>query len=235
MADNVHKGHRERLRKKFIDEGLDAFNDHQVLEYILFYAIPYRDTNPLAHKLLEEYGSLSAVFDAKPQILKAAGYSDNVIGLIKLIPEISRRYHMDKTQNRSKIVEQNQLCEYFEPRFIGKTNEILYLLLLDSKSKEVFSGIISQGTVNESSVPVRKIIQLAMTYDATSAVIAHNHPGGMALPSLDDIRTTKIVTNALGVVGIDLIDHVIVSDDDSISLRDSLWEKQGIFIADSEV
>ena len=235
MADNVHKGHRERLRKKFIEEGIDALNDHQVLEYILFYAIPYRDTNPLAHKLINEYGSLSAVFDAKPQILKAAGYSDNVIGLIKLIPEISRRYHIDKTQNRSKIVETNRLCEYFEPRFIGRTNEVLYLLLLDSKSKEVFSGIISQGTVKESDVPIRKIIQLAMTYDATAAVIAHNHPGGMALPSLDDIRTTKSVTKALDVVGIELIDHIIVSDDDSISLAQSRWAENGIFIADSEV
>ncbi len=235
MSDNVHKGHRERLRKKFIDEGLDALNDHQALEYILFYAIPYKDTNPLAHKLLEEYGSLSAVFDAKPQILRASGYSDNVIGLIKLIPEFSRRYHIDKTENKSKVIDINKLCEYFEPRFIGKTNEVLYLLLLDSKSKEVFSGIISQGTVKESNVPVRKIIQLAMTYDATFAVIAHNHPGGLSLPSLDDVRATKIVTNALSVVGVELIDHIIVSDDDSVSLRQSRWAKQGIFIADSEL
>lgn len=233
MTDNVHKGHRERLRKKFIEEGFDGLNDHQALEYILFYAIPYRDTNPLAHKLLSEYGSLSAVFDAKPQILRAAGYSDNVIGLLKLIPEVSRLYHMDKTQNRSKIIETNKLCEYFEPRFIGKTDEVLYLLLLDSKNKEVFSGIISQGTVKESSFSVRKIIQLAMTYDATSAVIAHNHPGGMALPSLDDIRTTKVVTNALHVVGVELLDHIIVSDDDSVSLMQSKWAQHGIFIADS--
>lgn len=233
MADkNLHKGHRQRLRELYLNDGIDNFNDHQALELLLFYAIPQRDTNPLAHKLLEEFGSLSAVFDAPVPRLKSLGLTDNTIALLKLIPDFSRLYNLDKTDYKSKRVDISMLCEYFRPKFIGRTTEVMYLLLLDRKYKEVYCGIISKGSSNTTDVPITKILENAVMYNADYVVIAHNHPDGIALPSKADLRTTKMIFDALRLMNKHLIDHIIVSEDDEVSLAQSTIYGRGIFFDD---
>lgn len=235
MADkNLHKGHRQRLRELYLKEGIDNFEHHQALELLLFYAIPQRDTNPLAHKLLDEFGSLSAVFDAPVSQLRRVGLTENTIALLKLIPDFSRLYNMDRTDYDKKRIETSQLCEYFRPKFIGRTSEVMYVLLMDKKYKELYCGMISKGSSNTTDVPISRILELAVMYDAEYVAMAHNHPSGMALPSKPDLKTTKMVFDALRLINKHLVDHVIVCEDDEVSLAQSTVYGRGIFFGDTE-
>ncbi len=231
MAENVHKGHRKRMRDRYLLEGIDSFSEHEALEMLLYHAIPQKNTNPLAHELLNSFGSLSAVFDASPATLRDFGLSDNTIALLKLIPDFARLYLVDKSKSRP--VETKNLCEYFQDKFIGRKTEVLYLLLLDSKNKEIFSGVISKGSINTADVPIRKIVELSLNYNAKSVAIAHNHVSGLALPSKADLVTTEMLYKALALINVRLVDHVIVSEDDAVSLA---YTKYGyhIFTANSD-
>ncbi len=225
MAEkNPHIGHRQRLKNRYLKDGIDSFTPHQALELLLFYAVPYKDTNPLAHKLLDAFGSISGVFDATQEQLRDFGLTDNQIALMKMIPDFSRLYLTDRTSNSSKIVQMDKLCDYFISRFVGRNEEYLYLLLVDSKLKELYSGVVSRGSINTADVPIRKIVQLALEYNARYVVIAHNHPTGIALPSAHDIDTTNMLFHALHMVGIRLFDHIIVADNDAVSLANSHYK-----------
>ena len=216
-----HKGHRERLRKRFIENGLDGFEEHQALELFLFYAIPRKDTNPLAHRLLERYRSISGVCDAPiDELQRDFGISENAAALLKLLPELSRLYNESRLAKDS-VIDLNTLGEIVKMKFIGRTAEVVVLILGDAKGKMVYFDVVSQGSVNSSDFPVRRIVELAIRHNARIAVIAHNHPSGNALPSRTDLNTTKLIADTLRGVGVSLLDHYIVADNDYISLRES--------------
>ena len=216
--DNVHKGHRQRMKSKFLLNGLDAFEQHEALEMLLYYAVPRCDTNPLAHRLLERFGSISAVFDASVDMLRDAVVSESTAALLKMIPEFSRLYLDDKYNNKNKKIDFDNLTDYFVKKFIGRNEEAVILLLADAKGKEIFSGVIAKGSINSSDVPIRKIVDLSLRYNAKTACIAHNHPSGAAIPSLEDIETTRSVYQALMHINVILADHIIVADGDAVSL-----------------
>lgn len=216
-----HTGHRQRMKERFLHTHFDGFEDHQILEMILFYVYPRTDTNPLAHRLLNTFGSLSAVFEAPVDTLISAGLTPNAATFITMLPDISRVYLNDRNNNTSKIIDFERLGEFFIPKFIGRDEEAMILLLADAKGKEVYSGVVSKGSFHASEAPVRKIIDLAMRYNATTAAIAHNHPSGVALPSRADIKATATIFQVLNLIGVLLYDHIIVSDDDFVSLRES--------------
>lgn len=219
MAEkNGHEGHRRRMREKYLEHGIESFKEHEALELFLFYGVPYKNTNTLAHNLIDDFGSLSAVFDASPSILREYGLSDHLITHIKLMPDMARLYMIDKVDNPNKIVDMGNLCRYFQPLFFGKTEEVMRLLLLDKKGKQLYSGIISKGSVNSTDVSIRKICELALYYNAKYAAISHNHPSGLAKPSPDDIDCTNKVFVALQLISVKLLDHIIVADDDSVSM-----------------
>ncbi|GHU82207.1 UPF0758 protein [Clostridia bacterium] len=217
----AHSGHRDRLRKKFLTNGFDGFENHEVLELMLYNAIPRKDTNPIAHNLIDYFGSLSAVLDAPIDVLIDAGLSHNAALYIKMFPQVSRIYLDDKHNNTSKVVTEENIGSSLLTKFIGRDYEAVVLLLLDAKYKEVFCGVISKGSVNACEIYIRKIIELSILYSAKFAVLAHNHPSGIALPSTKDIQTTKQVSNALNLVEVTLIDHIIVADNDYVSLAQS--------------
>ncbi|MEE0930170.1 MAG: JAB domain-containing protein [Acutalibacteraceae bacterium] len=221
MADNPHSGHRDRLRKKFLSNGFDGLEKHEVLELVLYYGIPRKDTNPIAHKLLDCFGSISAVMDAPIDKLKEAGISENCAIYLKMIPQICRMYMEDKHNNKDKIIDSNNIGDKLKYKFVGRDYEAVVLMLMDSKYKEVFCGVVSKGSVSACEIYVRKIIELAVLYNAKFAVLSHNHPSGLALPSNDDIVTTKKIYNALRLIDVALIDHIIVADDDYVSLNES--------------
>lgn len=224
---NVHEHHRSRMKKRFLDNGtLDGFMPHEQLEMLLYYACPRKDTNALAHKLLDEYGSFSALCDASVSALKDSGISEHVAVLLKMMPEFSRIYINDKHNNTDKIIDLDRLGEYFVPKFIGKETEEVYLLLMDSKCKEIFFGCVSKGSFSASEVPIKKIVELTMRYNAYTAVIAHNHPSGSALPSRADIEITARLIDTISLVDSRLIDHIIVADNDYISLAESEFTKR---------
>lgn len=219
---NLHEGHRQRLKERFIKNGLDGFEDHNILELLLFYSIPRNDTNEIGHKLLKKFGSISNVFDAPiEELCKVEGIGVHSATLIKLIPEISNIYNVDKTEKVKIVSSTNSAGEYFVPRFIGKTNEEVQILLLDDKKKVIKSEVISKGTVNASAVSIRNIVSSVVNSNATGVILAHNHPGGIALPSSKDILTTKRIYNALKLMDIELCDHIVIADGDFVSMLDS--------------
>lgn len=216
-----HSGHRQRMKERFLNTHFDGFEEHQILEMILYYVYPRTDTNPLAHRLLNTFGSISAVFDAPVDRLVEAGLTNNAATFLVMLPDISRVYLNDRNNNKSKIIDFEKLGEYFVSKFIGRDEEVMILLLADAKGKEIFNGVVSKGSYHASEAPVRKIVDLALRYNASTAVIAHNHPSGVALPSKADINATTSISQALRLIGVYLVDHIIVSDDDFLSLRDT--------------
>jgi len=219
--DNVHSGHRSRVRKKFLDNGIDSFEPHEVLELLLFYAVPMKNTSILAHKLLDSFGSISAIFDAPYDALVEAGLTESQAVMLKLMPDITRLYIEDKHNNKSKVVDVDNLPDVIIRKFIGRENENVLALLIDAKGKEVFCGIVSKGSLNDTTLPIRKIVDFSLRYNAKSVIVAHNHPSGVALPSRDDIDATVNLKNALDLIGVRLLDHYIVADNDCVSLAQS--------------
>lgn len=216
---SIHKGHRDRLKKRFLEESLDGFTDIQVLELILFYVIPRRDTNPIAHALLERFGSLSQVLEASVEDLKKVeGIGHEAAVFLNLIPASGRYYMVDKAM-QSKVLNTLEQCgKYLLPYFFGRKVETVFLLCLDAKCKVLGCKEIGEGSVNSAGISVRKIVETALAANATAVVLAHNHPSGIAVPSPEDIQTTRRVAAALQAVDIQLADHIVVADDDYVSM-----------------
>ncbi|MEM1483971.1 DNA repair protein RadC [Oscillospiraceae bacterium PP1C4] len=219
---SIHEGHRQRLKDRFLKRGLDDFEPHNVLELLLFYAVPQRDTNDLAHRLLKHFGSLSAVFDANfDDLCKVDGVGKNTATLIKMIPDLFRRYQDDYNKEGVVLTDIAQMGEFLRPKFIGRTKEHIFLLCLDNKGSVVYADFIIEGTINSAPLYTRNILEIAMRCQATSAILAHNHPKGLAIPSNADLISTRSVYDALEVAKIKLIDHFIFAGSDYTSLRNS--------------
>jgi len=219
---SIHDGHRARLKERFRQEGLDNFSDIQVLELLLFYAIPRQDTNPIAHALLEHFGTLSQVLEAPAEELeKVSGIGSNAATLLNLTTAVGRYYLVNRsTQN--VILNTIEKCgEYLVPFFFGRRNETVFILCLDAKCKVLCCKEVGEGSVNSANVPIRRIVELALGANATTVVLAHNHPSGLALPSGDDIQATRRAASALSTVDIHLADHIVVADDDFVSMVQS--------------
>lgn len=231
MQKADHSGHRARMKKKLAEHGLDVFEPHEVLEILLYYAIPQRNTNDIAKNLIDHFGSISAVFDASLESLQSAGLTEHQAMLIKLIPGISRLYLSDKHLNSKKVININNIADYVIDKFIGyEETENVLLLLLDKKGKEVFCGMIAHGDFDSADISFRNIVSLALNYGATAAFLAHSHPSGWAMPSPNDIYATLALKDALGLVGVKLIDHFIVADHDCVSIAESgLMNKENVF------
>jgi len=219
---SVHAGHRQRLKERFLKDGLDNFEEHQVLELLLFYGIPQRDTNEIAHELIRKFGSLSRVLEATPEELAQVKYvGDNVTTLFQLITAVARYYQVSCAM-REEILTTIEACgKYLVPFFYQRPNETVYLLCLDAKCKVLCCEKVGEGGVNSAGVPIRKIVELALKANATSVILAHNHPSGLAIPSGEDVLTTRRVALALDAVEIGLVDHIIVADNDWTSLLQS--------------
>ena len=201
--------------------GMDSLSDVQVLEVALYYAIARRDTNEIAHALLRRFGSLSGVLEApRAELLKIDGVGESAADLLLLFIQMELRHLMDRA-GRQTILDTTYKCaQYLMPRFIGEQEEVVYLLCLDAKCKALDCSLIHRGAVNMTAISVRKIVKAALDHNATSVVVAHNHPSGLALPSREDRATTLALKAALDAVDVVLVDHVIVADEDFVSLAD---------------
>lgn len=217
----IHDGHRARLRARYIEEGLAHFNEIDTLELLLFYAIPRRDTNELAHLLLQQFGSLDGVLGATTGDLCAVpGISENTAVLLHLFNDVARKCEISRQSIR--IVNSSQDAGTFLlPYFYGLRDETVYLLCLDAKGKVLDCRALFKGSANGVAIAIRKIVEVALSVNATSVIMAHNHPGGLALPSAEDRASTLRIRAALQNLDIVLIDHIIVADQDFISMADS--------------
>lgn len=225
---SIHAGHRQRLKERFLKDGLDNFEEHQVLELLLFYGIPQRDTNEIAHELIRHFGSLSRVLEATPEELSKVKYvGDNVTTLFKLITAVARYYQVSCAM-REEILPTIDACgKYLVPFFYQRPNETVFLLCLDAKCKVLCCEKVGEGGINSAGVPVRKIVELALKNNASAAILAHNHPSGVAVPSGEDVQTTRRVAMALDAVEVVLVDHIVVADHDWVSMAQSGMYRAG--------
>ena len=222
----MHDGHRDRLRKKFITNGISALEDHEIVELFLYYSIPRKNTNEIAHTLMNYFGSISAIIDAPTDsLLKIKGVGINTAVMFKLIPHMFRIYMDDKHNNKNKIINIDNIGDIFQHKFIGVTNEQIMIMILDSKLHQLYCGVLCEGSVNEVNICIKKIIELSLFYNASIVALAHNHPSGIALPSREDLLSTKKIISALKTINVKFIDHIIVADNDYVSLAQSgIWK-----------
>lgn len=217
----IHDGHRKKLRARFLNAGLEAFADHEALELLLCYAIPRRDTNPIAHALMERYGSLSAVLEAPVEDLqKVEGVGESAAILLRLVPQLHRRARLANARD-TVLSSTERTGRYLLELFAGLNREVLYQLCLDQKGKLLACKRLSEGSASSTEVNIRLLAENAILTAASAVILAHNHPSGIALPSQDDFNTTEQARAALSTVGVALLDHIIVADGDFVSMADS--------------
>lgn len=218
----VHDGHREKMRQRFLAGGLEGFAPHEALELLLYYAIPRRDTNPIAHALMERYGSLSAVLNAPVEDLqKVEGIGESAAILIHMIAQIDRKAAIADAAQETILNSSHKAGKYLLNHFMGKKRELVYQLCLDQKGKLLACKLLGEGGVNAASVDIRQVVENAILTSASAVILAHNHPSGIALPSNEDYAVTDRVKAALATIGVTLADHIIVADGDYVSMADS--------------
>ena len=216
---NPHAGHREKLRRRFLSEGLQSFEPHNALELLLFYAIPQRDTNELAHTLIDTFGSLSDVFNAPyEELVKVKGISENSAALICLIPQLMRMYARDLA-SKKKLRGRSDINSYIYSQLASEMVEKVLFVCMDNNGCMLSCDCVSSGDIDFTAINTRGIISLCMRSSATTAILAHNHPRGSSAPSMADISATRQLRVALSGIGVTLLDHIIVSSDNAYSMR----------------
>lgn len=221
---SIHQGHRVRMKERFCREGLDNFNDINALELLLFYCVQRKDTNPLAHRLLEQFGSFSKVLDAsRDELMQVEGVTENIAVYLSLMRDMSRYYNKLKQNEQIKVVGSVTECaQLLRPNFIGRKDEVVFVLCLDAKCQVICCDMVSQGTANSAPFPFRKVVELMIKSKAASVIISHNHPGGIAVPSPEDIAVTKRLAGLLSDIEVVLVDHIVFADDgDYVSMVQS--------------
>lgn len=209
---DLHQGHRKRMKERFLATGLDSFSAHEVVELMLYYAIPQRDVNELSHRLIERFTSLSGILEADyEELLKVDGMGPNAATMFRLVCALMRRYEMERGEVPYKYDTINKIGQYCVNLFIGIPVEKAYLLMFDNSMRLIDTVLIAEGSVNAVKIQPRLIIEKALKRNASSIVLAHNHPNGTALPSRDDIVLTSQLEQILELVDINLIDHLIIS------------------------
>ncbi len=218
--DNPHKGHREKLRTRFIREnGFDSFEDHQILELLLFYTNPRGDTNPIAHELLDTFGSLKGVLEARPEMLMSVnGVGDRAATLLSMVVPLTRVWNRCAMAVPDHIGNSREAEKYCLSLLAGHRSERFYVISLSAKCDVLGRRLISEGSLSEVSAYPRSVLETALNYNAHSVLLCHNHPGGTCAPSPEDIASTLQLQRLLSGVGILLLDHIIVANDSTYSM-----------------
>lgn len=208
------EGHRKRLKKRFINCGLEDFEEHNVLELLLFYSIPRKDTNPIAHRLIDRFGSLSGVLEAKPeQLVQVDGITENSAVLIKLIPELIKSYEASKLSSSKVFCTTEEIGEFFVGYYTDVITENVTVLLLGENSEILEKYKLCDGSVTRAGAKVKKLVAKVASKRVKAVAVAHNHPCGTVEASSDDLEFTNKLLEAFSTVNVKLIDNFIVADD----------------------
>ena len=212
----IHDGHRERMRQRFKKEGFDSFESHEVLEMLLYYCIPRGNTNEIAHQLIARYKTISRVLQTSPKELQTfEGIGENAAFFLSLLNEAIRYINVEESTIDQVLYTKEDYCKYLVHLFDGMNNEAVYLLCLDAKRMVLGYHQVSEGSVVSTNLPIRKIVDIAITSHAASVILAHNHPEGACEPSGSDIDSTRAVCVMFRKLGFILADHIIVGADAS--------------------
>lgn len=219
---SIHEGHRQRVKTEFLARGLEGMPDHRALELLLFYAIPQGDVNPIAHGLIDRFGDLAGVFNATyEQLLEVKGIGPNAATLITLLPAVAARYLERRTEPGDQLHTTWQIRDLLMPCFFGARNEEAWLVCMDGKNKLIVCRKLGEGIADQVAVLNRKVVETALSCNATRVVLAHNHVSGVAVPSMGDIESTRELRRLLRQVGVELMDHVVFADDEMVSMAES--------------
>lgn len=209
---NIHEGHRQKVRDRYYKGGLDCMPDHNVLEMLLFFGIPYKDTNEIAHRLMEKFGSFSGVLKADRADLKnVKGMTENAACLLSMLLPVFKRYTDDLMKEKPTLASTEQIVNFIRPRFLDTTNEKVYLICLDGNHTLISVRFIDEGDVASANINLRAIASAVIETKAASAVLVHNHPNSISLPSQADISATKKAYDFLAMLKVRLLDHIIIS------------------------
>ena len=235
---NVHGGHRARVKDRFLRDGLDGFEKHNVLELILFYALPQRDTNPIAHALIERFGSVRGVMEASvSELCKVDGVSEHTATLLKLIPA-SCRYAAKEVDTGERFDSLTKLGRKLVKCYAGLTVETIMLVLMDNCGRIIEIVKLGEGSVNQVRLETRKMVEHALRTTASMAVLAHNHPNGSLAVSTEDITTTEVVAKTFEAISVEFIDHLLIVGDKFEPIwstqRGVLWQRRSEAFYDTE-
>ncbi|MBM6829276.1 DNA repair protein RadC [Anaerotignum lactatifermentans] len=225
--ENLHKGHRERMRQRYLTEGGEGFADHELLEMLLYGAVPRGDTNALAHKMIAEFGSLTALLEADPvEIARRCGVKESTAVLISLQKELMRRRNQEKWKEHPALDSVRKAGAYALDLMGDYHYERFYVACLDSRKRLIRTCFISEGTVDESVVHPRVVVETVLKYQASSVILMHNHPGGTMKPSFSDLELTTKLCRILREIGIEVADHIIVSENAYFSFLEHNYLKE---------
>jgi DNA repair protein RadC len=218
-VEKNHTHHKERLRKRYEETGLDGFHDYEVLELILSYSLIYKDTKPLAKELIAEFGSLIGVLNAPVEKLsQVKGVTRRTAVMIKLFRDTMTFALSDKIMTENWLSSCNDVYNYLKHYYKGKQNEEFKVIYLNSRNYIISEETLFRGTVNEAKIYVRNLLQNVIKTGAASIIIAHNHPGGTLKASEEDILITEKIKKVLKYINVNVLDHLIIGDNDYISL-----------------
>ena len=204
---------------RFLNKNPDWIKDEELLALLLRYVSEEPET--ASRKLLTEYGDIAALMEADAGDLQSLPYlSEDAVMLLRLVPELNRRYFVARSQGRTRLMSGKDYGEYLLPKFYGARDELVYLLCLDATNQVILCKQIEHGSVNSANIPIRRVVQEVLQANATTVVLAHNHPSGVAMPSREDVALTETLYNTLKAMDIHLDDHLIIANDTYLSLRE---------------
>ncbi len=225
---SIHEKHRHRLRERYRAAGLEGFADHEVLELLLGYTILQKDTNPIAHALLEKFGSLREVLEAEEaELTRVEGVGPHTAFFLRMLPDITRRYYEQSAEHRPRFLDSRQMMDYFIPRFLGRPDECIFAAFLDQTKLLMDCVLLYQGSLDAVEVHSELLMKEAGRQDCRYVVLAHNHFTGVA-PSNQDVNITRLLRKKLLEKDIGLIDHIIVCGSQALSMQDSGYFNRGL-------
>lgn len=234
---NLHEGHRQRVKERFLNFGVESFTDVQLLETLLFYAVPKKDTNDTAHLLLDTFGGTFAkVVEADyEELIKVKGIGENAASLLKFFQMAAKKYLISSFSEaddeiKRTVTGQSALCQYCSNLFLGCKNEVLYAIALDQELMVIAKDVIMEGDPGKISISERKVVEFVLKNNCDRVALAHNHPGGSSQASRSDVNTTADLRELLDKLGVELVDHIVVGKYGAVSMRDSIisdriWKK----------
>lgn len=223
MPENKHEGHRERVRRDFLENGFsETTSPHNILEMLLFYSIPRRNTNEIAHDLIDTFGSIQGVFDAPTeQLLKVKGITENTVALLKMILPIASIYRAEKVNHDKNFTSTNQIGDYLIEKYLSFTKETVAITSFNGKGQILGFDVLAEGDSSSVELSIRKILEIVMKRNPVCVVLSHNHPSGFAIPSNEDLHFTSKLFSILSNINVRLLDHIIIANNDYVSLAQS--------------
>ena len=220
--ENIHDGHRARLKEKYRAHGLASFTDIEALELLLFYASPRANTNELAHVLLNRFHGFRGVMEAElSELRQVPGIGENASTLLRLVTDLNSRYQRSASTRGTQIRSSTDAGVFLIPQFEYRAEECGVLLCMDTAGRVINCHMLAEGTSSMVGLDAREIVEIVLRDKAARVILAHNHVSGIALPSAADVDATARLYRMLQMIGVELIDHIVVSDRDYVSMRDS--------------